>query len=242
MRTIKKASALATFALAIGVCGSAGAVTIDGSFSTAEWAGYYSTEDWVGSNGYVGPGYGGQSFDVEYLALYMDGNNLYFALQTGFNVTSGVLYGGYLYKPGDFAIDVNNDGVYDYALDFSVSGSTVNYSLYQVTAWKNSMYAQHAAADPFEYKTATTSSPLLSFTGSEGTSGSSYVLEGGFDASYLTLYSGGPVTLHWTMECGNDYLNVTTTPVPEPSTIMLLGGGLLAAFGFAGAMRKRRQG
>ena len=242
MRTIKKATALATFALAIGVCGSAGAVTIDGSFSTAEWAGYYSTEDWVGSNGYVGPGYGGQSFDVEYLALYMDGNDLYFALKTGFNVTSGVLYNGYLYKPGDFAIDVNNDGVYDYALDFSVSGSTASYSLYQVTAWKNSMYAQHAAADPFEYKTATTSSPLLSFTGSEGTSGTSYVLEGAFDMSYLTLYNGGPVTLHWTMECGNDYLNVTTTPVPEPSTLMLLGGGVLAAFGFAGRMRKKRKG
>lgn len=242
MKKMWNGIALTALALALGAGTEAGAVTIDGSFSTAEWAGYYSTEDWVGSGGYVGPGYGGQSFDVEYLALYMDGSDLYFALKTGFNVTSGVLNGGYLYKPGDFAIDVNNDGTYDYALDFSVSGSTANYSLYQVTAWKNSMYAQHAAADPYEYKTATTSSPLLSFTGAKGTSGSSYVLEGGFDMSYLTLYDGGPVTLHWTMECGNDYLNVTTSPVPEPSTLMLLGGGVLAAMGLARKTRKKRQG
>lgn len=238
MKRINKTTALATLLLAFGVSGTAGAVTIDGSFSTAEWAGYYVAEDYVGSGGYVGPGYGGQSFDVEYLALYMDGSDLYFALETGFNVTSGVLYNGYLYKPGDFAIDVNSDGVYDYALDFSVSGSTANYSLYQVTSWKDVMYAQHAAGNPFEYQTAKTSSPLLSFAGSEGTSGSSYVLEGAFDMSYLTLYSGGPVTLHWTMECGNDYLNVTTSPVPEPSTLMLLGGGLLAAMGFARKMKK----
>ena len=51
----------------------------------------------------------------------------------------------------------------------------------------------------------------------------------------LELYSGGPLTMHWTMECGNDIINQTSeqAPVPEPATV---SAGLL---GFAGLSRKK---
>ena len=52
--------------------------------------------------------------------------------------------------------------------------------------------------------------------------------------SYLNLSAqpGSPdqdVWIHWTMKCGNDYLNLhgDVNAVPEPSSLSLLAGGLL---------------
>jgi hypothetical protein len=55
-----------------------------------------------------------------------------------------------------------------------------------------------------------------------------------FDLSPLT---GMEILLHSTMECGNDNILGKGTPVPEPSTLLLLGGGLL---GLVGLSRRNR--
>jgi hypothetical protein len=104
------------------------AITVDGDFYTTanEWDGFYSEEDFVGSGGYVGPGWGGQDFDVEQLGLkFTPGGTLYFGLRTGFDFINGVDYGGTLYTPGDFVFDVNSDGNYDFAVDFAFTGTTL---------------------------------------------------------------------------------------------------------------------
>jgi hypothetical protein len=213
--------------------------TIDGTFNLSEWAGYYAEDDGVRYyDGFVNPGWGGQNFDVEYLGLYITSDEVYFGLQTGFDVAAADVSG---YRPGDFALDVNGDGTYDYAIDFSISETTASFSLYDVTSWKDSDY--FSTANPFEmgeYK------HVADFTGAFGSGeyannidgGTSYVLEGSFDLILLDAYTGNDIGIHWTMQCGNDYLNQTSAPVPEPATMLLFGCGLI---GLATVGRKKFQ-
>ncbi len=207
------------------------AITIDGIFDEAlEWAGFHAADDGVGGSGYVGPGYGGQLFDVEYIGLKPVGDKIYFGIQTGFDLPNGSVYEGTTYHPGDLALDVDGDGFYEYAIDFNITSGVVTFDLYEVSTWQGVKYSAHAESNPFQYASGTW---LASFGGAYGAGvfannsdgGTSHVLEGGFEMSLLGLYAGGPVTLHWTMDCGNDHLEVTSTPVPEPSTLILVGSG-----------------
>ncbi|MBV1915711.1 MAG: PEP-CTERM sorting domain-containing protein [Pseudomonadales bacterium] len=199
-----------------------------------------------------GPGVGGQAFDAEYFYYKLEGSVLSIGLQTGFDVEDGhVLFtDGDDYYAGDLALSFDGNvssgagagASYEYGVDFGLmtkgnSGSKVDMGsgtgidtagLYNAGSWSNDVISSHHASDPFALNGGSLIAGGLT-ANAAGSEGSSYYRIVSLDLNTLGVSYDNPLEIdaHWTMSCGNDNID-GHFEVPEPTTLPLLGLGLIA--------------
>ncbi len=188
----------------------------------------------------IGPGWtSGNTYDAE--AMYMDNDhaNLYLAIVTGLAPTEATYPAGDIFIDLGYYQDPNNIGTYDvkkYGFGIDIATS----KLYAVNSWINPDYSQHSISNPWKMGANRTLIGDISFVYS-AEQNSHYVMEASIPLEFLGLNNipEGEMRdawLHWTMKCGNDYLNLkgSVNSTPEPASFLLVASGLLF-----GAAKKR---
>ncbi|MCM8774592.1 MAG: PEP-CTERM sorting domain-containing protein [Candidatus Omnitrophica bacterium] len=186
----------------------------------------------------VGPGGSTKNYyDAEAFYFDNDANYAYIALSQGLSRS------GYnSIDPGDIAIGFSS-GSYSYGIDVSsYDPGNKKANLYgNIKSWDSVTISAHQPySDPWRFKITGGNAQLLDaidfvYSSSQNTH---YILEARIPLTLLgvTATPGSsitPIFLHWTMECGNDFLNLSAdiNPVPEPSSLVLM---LLSFLGLGG--------
>jgi hypothetical protein len=194
----------------------------------------------VGHQPSPGPyGEGGEKFDLEGLKVAIGADSIYIALANSFGYNAYSSSWGQSYRLGDLFIGVDNQ--YQYAIDIVDGGAT---GLYSVSSWNGlqdlpgSYYGTPVASQLGAHEmtsgtwlgdvtTATSFWAGLETDYLSPGNGDTYVWEFAIDRSLLGNFSN--LSFHITLGCGNDLIEETVAPIPEPTTLMLFGLGLVGS-------------
>ena len=224
----------------------------------------FTSEDSVGSNGYVGPGYGGQLYDLEALYVQNNGTQLIITGISGANLAampvgaSGTCGGSdacRTFPIGDFILGNGTINNFNPLVGIEVTGQYYTMGPQGYTEGWNSPLAAGSIVDlapnagyeqglsNWNYVGSPSQLAMSGWTGFDParrgtvtweTINGHSAFQATLDLSMLGSVINQDYIVHWGEICGNDFLRVPTS-VPEPATLALF------AIGIAGLGLSRRR-
>jgi hypothetical protein len=273
-RSVKSCLAVAALGMGVGFAlslsaTSASAITVDGNLS--DWgitvadgnnsdfsspspgiglvASFAEDQnDFAGDGGYVGPNYGGQNYDGEYMGVAIQGSTLYIAIVSGQRPDNGLTR----YSPGDIylttpvgivGIEVGGgagggaggtitEGAEGSTYNLNSNGYTQSYGTTDAaqtagSIWANADWIQDpiAPGSPVQMNINGASTKIgdadYAFTRNDQTSQHS-VIELALDLTNLLDEDGeGLIGIHWSPSCGNDVVHAFYLASTPPTSTEL---------------------